>query len=544
MEIRRYIAIVQRWLWLIILGAILVGGVTYLINANTQPIYRASARLLIDQAPDSGANEYAQALFEERLTTTYVELIGLYPVMEETVRRLDLPLSANDLKDGLSISAPPQTQLIIISVDDTDPDRAALIANTVGEVFTDLNAERENARFAESIANYEQQMEAIQVEIADLETQIFALGEPDTAEGQAKLSQLETERREAQIRYTEAFNNREDLKVQQARSSNNLIPVEPARAPAGPISPRTMTNTLLGAAIGGMLALGLVLLLEYMDDTIKSSEQIMQIAELSTLGAIAQIKGSEPKERLVTHLTPRSPISEAFRVLRTNLSFSAIDEELRTLVITSSSPGEGKSTISANMAVVVAQTGKKVIVVDSDLRRPTQHKLFGLANNQGLTTALLDSDTPLQHHIQNTMLPGLRVLTSGPIPPNPAELLNSQRMNHIIEMLSEEADMVIFDTPPTLTVADAAILAPQTSGCLLVVNIGETRQHALAQAADRLRSTGANLFGAVMNQLKVGRSGYYYGYYRYYDYEYSQSGSRRRNPFRLPAWLSALGRRS
>jgi Mrp family chromosome partitioning ATPase len=117
-------------------------------------------------------------------------------------------------------------------------------------------------------------------------------------------------------------------------------------------------------------------------------------------------------------------------------------------------------------------------------------------------------------------------------------------MNHIIEMLSEEADMVIFDTPPTLTVADAAILAPQTSGCLLVVNIGETRQHALAQAADRLRSTGANLFGAVMNQLKVGRSGYYYGYYRYYDYEYSQSGSRRRNPFRLPAWLSALGRRS
>lgn len=108
MEIRRYIAIVQRWLWLIILGAILVGGVTYLINANTQPIYRASARLLIDQAPDSGANEYAQALFEERLTTTYVELIGLYPVMEETVRRLDLPISANDLKDGLSISAPPR----------------------------------------------------------------------------------------------------------------------------------------------------------------------------------------------------------------------------------------------------------------------------------------------------------------------------------------------------------------------------------------------------------------------------------------------------
>jgi len=272
MEIRRYIIMLQRWAWLIVVGAVVAGGTAYLINVNTRPIYQASARLLIDEAPESGGNEYAQALFEERLATTYVELLALYPVLSETVERLNLDMDPGQLKNRLNVSASSQAQIIIISVEDEDPTRAALIANTVGDVFMDLNQERESARFAASIASYEEQMETLQAEISVVERQIIELGEPATAEEQVKLAELETARREAQIRYTEAFNTRESLRVEQARISNNLIPVEPARTPDSPIRPRVRTNTILGAAVGAILALGVVFLVEYMDDAIKSLE--------------------------------------------------------------------------------------------------------------------------------------------------------------------------------------------------------------------------------------------------------------------------------
>lgn len=546
MEIRRYILMLQRWAWLVVVGAVVAGGTAYLININTKPIYQASARLLIDEAPTSGGNEYAQALFEERLATTYVELLALYPVLSETVERLDLDMDPAQLKKRLNVTAASQAQIIIISVEDEDPTRAALIANTVGDVFMDLNQERESARFATSIASYDEQMERLQAEISEVERQIIELGEPDTAEEQVKLAELETARREAQIRYTEAFNTRESLRVEQARISNNLIPVEPARVPDVPIRPRVRTNTILGAAVGAILALGVVFLVEYMDDTIKTPEQVRQVADISTLAAIYHIRGNGNLDSwLVTHHTPRAPVSEAFRMLRTNLSFSAVDEALHTMVVTSSSPGEGKSTISANLAVVMAQTGKQVILVDADLRRPTQHKLFNLGNNHGLTSTLLDPETPIEHQLQPTKVQGLRVLTSGPIPPNPAELLNSQRMDQIVRLLESEADAVIFDTPPVLSVADATILAPKVSGCVLVVDAGRIRPQMLSQAVERLRNANTHLLGAVLNQLKVRRSGYYYyDYYRYYDYDHVRPGTARRGGLRLPGWLAALSRRS
>jgi non-specific protein-tyrosine kinase len=546
MEFRRYIALFRRWAWLILLGAIVAGGTTYLININTEPTYRASARFLIDEAPEGVSNEYAQTLFEERLAATYVELIGLLPVLEETVDRLDLNISAEQLQNRLNVTAPTESQIILVSVVDTDPERAALIANTVGEVFMDLNRERESARFAESITNYDEQLAELQIELNNVERDIAALGEPSSPEEVANLSQLETTRREAQLRYTEAFNNREALRIEEARSSNNLIDVESARPPRNPIAPKVETNTILGALVGAMLAAGVVLLIEFLDDTIKTPDEVREVTDISTVGAVAQIKGSnDPNQRLVAMHVPRSPISEAFRVIRTNLSFAAIDEGLQTLVVTSSSPGEGKSTISSNLAIVMAQTGLKIIIVDSDLRRPTQHKIFKLPNNQGLTTALLDVNTPLEEQIQNTPVPGLRILTSGPIPPNPAELLNSQRMGTIRESLSELADVVIFDTPPALTVADSIILAPRVSGCLIVVDAGQTRQQALKQTLERLQNSNAHVLGIIINQLKVSRSGYYYyDYSRYYNYEYASDDKPKRTGLRLPNWLGALNRRS
>jgi capsular exopolysaccharide synthesis family protein len=231
------------------------------------------------------------------------------------------------------------------------------------------------------------------------------------------------------------------------------------------------------------------------------------------------------------------------------LGFSAIDKELQDVVVTSSSPGEGKSTTVANLATVMAQTGKQVIIVDADLRRPIQHKIFTLPNNQGLTTALLDQKTAVANHLQPTAIRNLRLMTSGPIPPNPSELLNSQRMAQVLADLRQEADVIIYDMPPALTVADAAILAAQVDGCILVIDTGNTRRDTFAQAALRLQKTGGNIFGVVMNRLRPGRSGYYYDHYYYYYHYYgayeqeNRAKRRTRKSDKRTGWLAGLIKR-
>lgn len=541
MEIRRYLAIVQRWFWLIIMGALLAGATAYFVSDNSPRVYRATARLLIDQAPGSSSgNEYTQILVEQRLTTTYVELIKLDPVMFETIERLQLPYTPEELNSMISVSAPPETQLIVISAEANDPQQATDLANTISQVFITQNEERQTSRFQESMQSWQSRMDELRDEIAALEAQIADFGEPTTGVEEADLSRLETSLREAEISYTEAFNNLELLRVEEAKGLNNVILVEPARPSDNPVRPRPLLNGLLATFAGGLVALGIVLLIEYLDDSVKSPEQIEENVGLSTLGAIAIIKGSESgPERLIAHNKPRDPISEAYRVLRTNLSFAAVDNGLQAFLVTSASPSEGKSTTVANLAIVMAQTGKQIIVVDSDLRRPTLHDTFDVPNSRGLTTALLDSQRPVSFYLQDSGINNLKILTSGPIPPNPAELLNSQRMSQIIAELKNESDTVIFDTPPVLSVADASIIAPRVDGSVLIVQSGKTRQAALEQAVNTLSRTNGHLLGVVLNQVVMGRSAYYY----YHKYEYGPPEGRRLSS-RLPAWLSVLSRRS
>ena len=549
MELKRYISLILRWAWLIILGAVLFGTVTYFINKNISPVYQATARFLIDEAPGSASgNDYAQILLEQRLAQTYVELINVRSVREETVQRLGLPFSADSLAGKLSISAPEDKQILSITVQDTDYQRAADIANTVGAVFIEQTEARENLRYAEPIATWQDRLDEIGDEIEEVEIQISAFGTPESPEADAARSRLETQLNEAQIRYTEAFNNRNQLQVAQARESSNIILFEEAQPHPSPIRPRTSANTAMAVAVGVILMIGIIFLFEYLDDTIKLPEQILEDTNLSTLGAIAYIPGSKPSEQLVTHQIPRAPVSEAFRMVRTNLNFAAVDDGLHTLIVSSASPGEGKSTTTANLAVVIAQTGKRVLVVDADLRRPKQHEIFETSNNQGLTTAILDNQTPASFHIQPTAVPNLKIMTSGPIPPNPAELLNSQRMNQVLADLKEEADVILFDSPPILSVADASILAPQVNGCLLVVEVAKTRRNMFLQAVSRLSNAKAHLYGGIMNSSQSSRRGYYYQpdyyYYHYNNYDYNRrTNGKSRGIIRFPRWLSGLSRR-
>jgi non-specific protein-tyrosine kinase len=213
---------------------------------------------------------------------------------------------------------------------------------------------------------------------------------------------------------------------------------------------------------------------------------------------------------LITISNPRSPIAEAYRTLRTNLEFSNLDKGLRTLLVTSAGAEEGKSTTLANLAVTIAQSGKRVILVDADLRRPTLHQVFGLKNSAGLSDMVRDDTILANPPTQETSVPNLRVLTSGQLPPNPAEILGSKRMSEIVAALLERADMVLFDAPPVLAVTDAAVLSSKVDGVLLVVSAGKTKRENARKAQAQLEKINAHIIGAVLNNTKADAGTQYY----------------------------------
>ena len=212
---------------------------------------------------------------------------------------------------------------------------------------------------------------------------------------------------------------------------------------------------------------------------------------------------------LITLTDPRSPVSEAYRTLRTNLSFSSLDEPIRTLVVTSPAPDEGKSTTVANLAVTMAQGGRSTILVDCDLRRPALHTLFDIQSEPGLTNLLLEEDG--QPALQQTEVEGLQILTSGPLPPNPADLLGSQKIDKVIASLVEQADVVLFDAPPVMAVTDAAVLGAKVDGVLLVISAGKTRRDHAERAKEMLERANVRIVGAALtNAPKDSSIGGYY----------------------------------
>ncbi len=220
---------------------------------------------------------------------------------------------------------------------------------------------------------------------------------------------------------------------------------------------------------------------------------------------------SQHHSSLITLSDPRSPAAEAFRTLRTNIYFSSLDRSIHTLLVTSVAPSEGKSTTLANLAVTMAQGEKKTILVDSDLRRPTLHTAFGLNNETGLTSLFMDAKGPIEPALKDVGVANLQVLTSGPLPPNPAELLGSQRMLDVIAALKDRADMVLFDAPPVVAVTDAAVLGTRVDGVLLVINAGHTRREHAKRAKEQLEKVNIRIVGAVLNGVSVDNTlgGYY-----------------------------------
>lgn len=215
---------------------------------------------------------------------------------------------------------------------------------------------------------------------------------------------------------------------------------------------------------------------------------------------------------LITLEQAKSPIAEAYRTLRTNVQFTSVDSKTKKIMLTSAGPREGKSTTVANLAISIAQAGKSVLIIDADMRNPTQHKLFELSNFEGLSSFLV-SESESQNTFRETTIPGLKILTGGPIPPNPAELVGSQRMKRLIEEASEQFDVVLIDTPPIIAVTDAAIIAQEVDGVILVMASGEVNKDYAMRAKAQLDKVGAKILGAVLNKADMKTSEYYYYYY-------------------------------
>lgn len=236
---------------------------------------------------------------------------------------------------------------------------------------------------------------------------------------------------------------------------------------------------------------------------------------------------------LITKNDSKSPVSEAFRTIRTNIQFSSINNPLKTIVFTSSIPDEGKSTVIANLAIVMAQAGNKVVLLDCDFRNPTQHKLFKL-HNKGLSNCVAMRKDVFEI-VQNSGVDGLDILTSGPVAPNPSELLGSDRMKEVLAELKDKYDYVLIDAPPILPVTDAAVLASRVDGVILLIASGQAAPSLVRESKNRLEQAGANILGVILNKVEVSTSGYGYGYGYYYYYgTEDQAGEDKNHPEQYP----------
>ena len=336
--------------------------------------------------------------------------------------------------------------------------------------------------------------------------------------------------------YSELQSEYQRARIAEAADAGQVTIIDRAMTPNFAVSPNRRRAATTAIIFGILLGLGAAVLLDRLDTSIRSPDELGKRYDLTVLGMIPAIRLSDvnadgpsatARGRLVTHADPRSPVAEAYRSLRTNLAFARAQSDLRTLVLTSPGPADGKSTTIANLAITFSQQGQRTLVVDADLRRAVLDRTFEVPRTPGLTDVLVGR-LPLDQAVHASDIPNLYVLGSGEFPPNPSELLGSDAMRKLIEDARTQFDVVLFDTPPLLAVTDAAVLSTRVDGTVLVVRMGKTAREAVRRALLALRAVHPNILGGVLNDVDF-RSGSYYGGYGYYYYAYHYYSDSHRN---------------
>ena len=505
MDLRGQIALLWRWAWLIALVAVGMAVAGYSYSSVQPKVYQAQATLIVGQSLSAISPEYNALLASQRLSQTYASVATTRPLLQRVADAEGAAVSPEDLRSQVLAVAPRDSTLITITVIDGHPERAARLANAVAaELMAVSPAIQGRPGSVQEFADRQ---------IADTQADITATQAAiDALLAQAELTPAELQdmqvlqNRLAALR--SAFNDLLDFSSLQ--SANTLTLIEPATTPSEPAAPRIVVNTFLAAGVGVLVALLLIFGLEYLDDRIRYVQDAEAATGASVYGLIPSRPGRGSANRgLPTVDEPRSSTAEAFRTLRTNLEFARVEGPLRRALITSAVADEGKTMIAANLAVALAESDRKTLLIDADLRKPRLHDVFQLSNTQGLTTMITSSGADPSRFIQRSGVPGLSVLTSGPLPPDPADLLGSRRLNELLGQMDGLADAIVIDGPRITGFADAPILTTLVDGTIIVVRVGRTRRAAAAQAVEALSRVDARLIGLVLNGLSRPEADYY-----------------------------------
>ena len=481
-DFKTYWALALRYWWVFVVVMAAAGGAAYLVSSSRTPIYSATAKVLVQSARVPGSFSAGDIEANRRFAEDFQDLLSTRPVLESVADTMELTTGSRALG---TIVTDTTRSIVDITAHDPDPQRAADVANALAQ---------------ESIE---------QVQRRQL-TQI--------AQFQASLSQYGIESDAALI-------------AGQASTLSTLSIVEEAVPSAEPVDAGTSRNVALALLLGFVLTWLMVALREYLDDRVRSPDQLRNLTGVSsisdtlTIGSVIRYRGGDRHEPLIIDDDPPPALTEAYKFLQTNLQFAALGTAgVKSILITSSNPAEGKTTTAVNLATSIAREGSaSVLLVDTDLRRPALHRLFDLGERKGLTHLLLGSAT-LDEVASPTQIEGLRVIPAGPVPPDPPKLLRSERMREVVAELEENADLVFFDSPPLLAVTDPMIVASLVDAVLLVVESGRTRLEPVKFAIQMMQRANPEFISTVLNKVSTrGKPGY--GGYYYYSYqEYAADG--------------------
>ncbi len=503
MELREYITPLKKWWWLLAVSTIIATVTAYFATRKLPSIYQASTTLSVGRTIYEANPSGNDLGLTRQLAETYADILQQEPIRNATRTKLGLTRLP-------AYVARPNGSFLEIVVTDTDPERAQVVANELALQLIDLRMgpqQTDQARQAfvnQQLDDLQNDITATQQEIDKLQGDLGKMfSASELANTQKQIDALQIKLTTLQTNYVSLLSNT------QQGAINSLSVLSPAARPQTPIGPNRLALNLLAGASGLVLAVGAAYLLEFLDATIKTPEEISRLFGLSVIGYIADTRLVEGKPHVAEQ--PHSTVAEAFRSLMTNLEFAGVEKPLKTILVTSAAASEGKTTIATNLAITMAQGGKKVILLDADLRRPKVHAFLGLPNKAGVNE-IYEGGLEVMEALQTWKDENLAVITAGSRAANPTELLGSEKMSQILSSLEGVAEVVILDGPPFL-VADAWVLAAKVDGVLLVVRPTYTHRDAVRTVMEQVTRMGARVVGVALNRIPARQAEYYGGYW-------------------------------
>lgn len=511
MELQAYIQPLLRWWWLMVISTVIATISSFFYLQETPATFQASTTLMVGNAIESLNPNSNEMALTQQLAGTYANIAKRKLVQDKTKEALGMEwLPEYDARVVWN------TQLVEIIVLDTSPERAQAVANELAHQLilqSPTSSENQDSQqFIQEQLNWlqariyetQQEIDTARVELAE------SFSASRIAERQAYITSLEVKLSSLQANYVAYQANT------QQGAINTIRVIEQAELPTQPADPNKAIKIMLLAAIVGVaLAAGAAYILDYLDNSLRSRREIETALRLPVLGTVPKSPTEPAPGRLTAVLEDHPAVIEAYRELRTNLQFLSMERPLRSLLITSPAPTEGKSRVASNLAAALAYAGYRVILLDIDLLRPKQHEQFDLPNEVGIINALKLADPNLDDFLYTTQIPQLYVMPAGHSELHDGELLNSARMARLLHALEDRADFVILDSPPVNAATDAVILSTLVTGALLVVDFSRTDRSSAQRAVKRLQQVRANVLGTVINRMPIKDIDYFlYDYHR------------------------------